>query len=640
MDDARPPVLRGFGGVAAVGPDGPVDLGGPKQRAVLALLAARPGRRGHRSTASSTGSGATHRRRGPRCRCGVRVEPAQGAGRGRVRRRPGDRVPRPRLRPAGAAGGRRPPPVRRPRRRRPPPRAPRRRARRPPAARPGPRPARRAAARGDRRGARARRGHRPLRGAAGRGRRGARRCPPRASASTPSSRPCWRRRSPASPTASGCGPSWPSRSTGPAGRSRRCGRSTRPAGCCATTSVSTRARSCATSRRRSSPTTPTRWPGSHRRSTTAPRPPPRPPRRRSSSTKPRFGRAAEEAQGRALLDRLPTRGGVLVVSGEAGHRQVDAAARASAPRRGAGASSSAGTAARSRPPRAPVPVVAVGRGGRCCPASELHADVDRGPEQEAAGALLATHLGELDRLRARTEPARRGDRRPPVGRRRHPVAARVPRSRAGTAAHPPRRRRPPVRRRRARPGRPRLPGRAGPHHRAGPPHADGAGARRPSPTWVRARSPGGTPAPALVAQLARRPPAATRSTCASCWRCSTPTVASPATADGRPRPASPTPCRTWCAAATSRLPPGHPGPADGGGGHRPPLRPRRPRRRRRARRRRGARPARAGARRRPRRADDGRRRPVRVLPRAGVGHARGRAERGAPGRRCTPASPT
>jgi DNA-binding SARP family transcriptional activator len=38
VDDARPPALRGFGGVAAVGPDGPVDLGGPKQRAVLALL--------------------------------------------------------------------------------------------------------------------------------------------------------------------------------------------------------------------------------------------------------------------------------------------------------------------------------------------------------------------------------------------------------------------------------------------------------------------------------------------------------------------------------------------------------------------------------------------------------------------------
>ena len=36
-------MLRGFGGVAAVGPDGPVDLGGPKQRAVLALLMLDPG---------------------------------------------------------------------------------------------------------------------------------------------------------------------------------------------------------------------------------------------------------------------------------------------------------------------------------------------------------------------------------------------------------------------------------------------------------------------------------------------------------------------------------------------------------------------------------------------------------------------
>ena len=43
MDDTRPPVLHGFGRVAAVGPDGPVDLGGPKQRAVLALLMLDPG---------------------------------------------------------------------------------------------------------------------------------------------------------------------------------------------------------------------------------------------------------------------------------------------------------------------------------------------------------------------------------------------------------------------------------------------------------------------------------------------------------------------------------------------------------------------------------------------------------------------
>jgi DNA-binding SARP family transcriptional activator len=40
--DARPTLLA-FGGVAAVGPDGPVDLGGPKQRAVLGLLLLDPG---------------------------------------------------------------------------------------------------------------------------------------------------------------------------------------------------------------------------------------------------------------------------------------------------------------------------------------------------------------------------------------------------------------------------------------------------------------------------------------------------------------------------------------------------------------------------------------------------------------------
>jgi two-component SAPR family response regulator len=37
------PVLLGFGGVAAVGASGPVELGGPKQRGVLALLLLEPG---------------------------------------------------------------------------------------------------------------------------------------------------------------------------------------------------------------------------------------------------------------------------------------------------------------------------------------------------------------------------------------------------------------------------------------------------------------------------------------------------------------------------------------------------------------------------------------------------------------------
>ncbi len=43
MNPVARPVLLAFGGVAAVGPDGPVDLGGPKQRAVLALLMLEPG---------------------------------------------------------------------------------------------------------------------------------------------------------------------------------------------------------------------------------------------------------------------------------------------------------------------------------------------------------------------------------------------------------------------------------------------------------------------------------------------------------------------------------------------------------------------------------------------------------------------
>ena len=38
-----PPPLRVFGGVVAVGVDGPVDLGGPKQRSVLAALMVEPG---------------------------------------------------------------------------------------------------------------------------------------------------------------------------------------------------------------------------------------------------------------------------------------------------------------------------------------------------------------------------------------------------------------------------------------------------------------------------------------------------------------------------------------------------------------------------------------------------------------------
>lgn len=43
MEHLGVPSLRAFGGVALIGPAGPVDLGGPKQRAVLALLLLEPG---------------------------------------------------------------------------------------------------------------------------------------------------------------------------------------------------------------------------------------------------------------------------------------------------------------------------------------------------------------------------------------------------------------------------------------------------------------------------------------------------------------------------------------------------------------------------------------------------------------------
>ena len=43
VSPGEPPVLLGFGGLAAIGSSGPVELGGPKQRAVLALLMLEPG---------------------------------------------------------------------------------------------------------------------------------------------------------------------------------------------------------------------------------------------------------------------------------------------------------------------------------------------------------------------------------------------------------------------------------------------------------------------------------------------------------------------------------------------------------------------------------------------------------------------
>jgi DNA-binding SARP family transcriptional activator len=117
---------------------------------------------------------------------------------------------------------------------------------------------------------------------------------------------------------------------------------------------------------------------------------------------PRFGRGAEEAQYRALLDRLAVRGGVLVVSGEAGigKSSLLRGLRAEARRRGLVVGwdrcpeSAAGAPYRSW--RWAVEAL--------LPGGELLLDA-RGDEQEAAGALLATHLRELDRLSTRTEPA-------------------------------------------------------------------------------------------------------------------------------------------------------------------------------------------------------------------------------------------
>ena len=224
--------------------------------------------------------------------------------------------------------------------------------------------------------------------------------------------------------------------------------------------------SCAGSRRRSSPTTRRCWRGCRRGD------------RRPSSTRSagpmaavdeekRFGRAVEEARVRAMLDRLASRGGVLVVSGEAGigKSTLLRGLRAEALRRGF-------VVGWDRCPESaagrPVPVVALGDGAAVARRVVRRPTPSRS-EQEAAGTLLATHLGVLDRLRARRRPGGDRDRRPAVGRRRHAVAAGVPRPRAGAAAHPPRRRRAPGRVRRAGRRRARLPGRAGPHHRSGAP---------------------------------------------------------------------------------------------------------------------------------------------------------------------------
>ena len=116
----------------------------------------------------------------------------------------------------------------------------------------------------------------------------------------------------------------------------------------------------------------------------------------------RFGRGAEEARVRALVDRLTTRGGVLVVSGEAGIGKSTLLrwARAEAQRRrivvGWDRCPESAAGAPYRSWRSAVVDL--------LPGGALHTDATA-PEQEAAGALLATQLGELDRLRSRTEPA-------------------------------------------------------------------------------------------------------------------------------------------------------------------------------------------------------------------------------------------
>lgn len=116
----------------------------------------------------------------------------------------------------------------------------------------------------------------------------------------------------------------------------------------------------------------------------------------------RFGRHDEEAAVAAVLDRLPSRGGVLVVSGEAGigKSALLRGLRAEAGRRGIVVGwdrcPESATGAPYRSWRVASETLLPGAA----------APGDRAaPEQEPAGARLATQLGELDRLRARTSPA-------------------------------------------------------------------------------------------------------------------------------------------------------------------------------------------------------------------------------------------
>ncbi|MGD9999673.1 MAG: BTAD domain-containing putative transcriptional regulator [Ilumatobacteraceae bacterium] len=116
----------------------------------------------------------------------------------------------------------------------------------------------------------------------------------------------------------------------------------------------------------------------------------------------RFGRHAEEERIASALHRLPSRGGVVVISGEAGigkssllrHLRVEAARRGLAvgwdrcPESAAGAPYRSWRSATSA----------------LTPELELQADV-RAPGQEPATALLRTQLNELTRLSTLSMPA-------------------------------------------------------------------------------------------------------------------------------------------------------------------------------------------------------------------------------------------
>jgi DNA-binding SARP family transcriptional activator len=115
-----------------------------------------------------------------------------------------------------------------------------------------------------------------------------------------------------------------------------------------------------------------------------------------------FGRRSEEARIRSALDRLPRRGGVLVVSGEAGigKSTLLRSLRTEASRRGVVVGwdrcPESAAAAPYRSWRSAVTGV--------LPDGAIHTG-QRLPDEDSAGAVLAVQLGELDRLWARGGPA-------------------------------------------------------------------------------------------------------------------------------------------------------------------------------------------------------------------------------------------